>query len=86
MLNDYDTIFATGVFLKPLKVAINGREQWRWIAVSFEDDSFFNGEYINPYTYAETKAGLIIPDEEDDEDCNKEIKAEIERAFNEIFV
>jgi hypothetical protein len=46
MLNDKDTIFATGIFLKHMDVIISDKKQWRWIAVSFEDDSFFNCEYI----------------------------------------
>lgn len=47
-ISSKDTIFATGVFLQPLKCVVNNSEQWRWVAVNFEDDSFFDGEAINP--------------------------------------
>ena len=63
MINSSQTIFSTGVFLKPEKVIINKKEQWRWIAVGFEDDSFLNGNYINPYEYSDTFEGLINTDE-----------------------
>lgn len=63
-ITDTDRIFATGVFLQPVKCTINNIEQWRWIAVGFEDDSFYDGETINPYDYADSIDGLIIPDGE----------------------
>lgn len=59
-----DTIFATGVFLKPVKCVINDIEQWRWIAVSFEDDSYFDGNLIEVYEYSDTFEGLFIHEEE----------------------
>lgn len=65
LISDTDTIFATGVFLQPVKCVINGREQWRWIAASFEDDSYFNGKIINPHEYAENIEGLIIADSDE---------------------
>lgn len=58
-----DYIFSTGVFLKPEKCIINGKEQWRWVAVGFEGDSYLNGEYINVYDYADTLEDLLIPEE-----------------------
>jgi hypothetical protein len=54
-----DTIFATGVFLQPVKCKINGIVQWRWVAVSFEDDSFFNGKIIKPNEYAENLENVV---------------------------
>ncbi len=59
VITDTDKIFATGVFLQPVKCTINGREQWRWVAVDFEDDSFFDGEIINPIEYADDINRLI---------------------------
>jgi hypothetical protein len=41
-------IFATGVFLKPLKLQVGDQAVWHWVAHSFEDDSFYNGELCNP--------------------------------------
>lgn len=60
IISDTDKIFAIGVFLQPVKCTINEKEQWRWVAVSFEDDSFLNGETVNPNEYAENVEGLII--------------------------
>lgn len=58
-VSEKDKIFATGVFLQPVTCIINGKAQWRWVAVGFEDDSFLNGETINPNEYAESIEGLI---------------------------
>jgi hypothetical protein len=61
-LSDIDKIFATGIFLQPVKCTINNVEQLRWVAVGFEDDSFYDGEIINPNEYAENVNDLIIAD------------------------
>ncbi|MBC7798859.1 MAG: hypothetical protein H7Z37_18475 [Pyrinomonadaceae bacterium] len=61
-LSSDDKIFATGVFLQPVKCVINNIEQWRWVAVGFEDDSFFDGEIVEPCDYADDLDGLIITD------------------------
>ncbi len=69
--SESDTIFATGVFLAPLKRLVHGTEEWCWIAVGFEDDSFLNGECINPNESADKLEDLVEyfeDDEEDDED------------------
>jgi hypothetical protein len=63
--SDTDKIFATGVFLQPVKCTINNIEQWRWVAVDFEDDSFYDGEIINPNEYAERIEDLVIADLEE---------------------
>lgn len=60
VITDTDKIFATGVFLQPVKCTINEKEQWRWVTVGFEDDSFYNGEAINPNEYGESVEELII--------------------------
>ena len=65
MISEADKIFATGVFLQPVKCTINSIDQWRWVAVGFEDDSFFDGEIINPIEYAESISDLIISNTED---------------------
>lgn len=64
-ISETDKIFATGVFLQPVKCAINNIEQWRWIAVGFEDDSFYDGEIINPNEYADNISDMIIAETED---------------------
>lgn len=52
-------IFSTGVYLESIECVINGKKQWRWIAVGFEDDSFLDGKVINPIEYAGEKGKLI---------------------------
>lgn len=64
MISETDKIFATGVFLQPVKCTINGLEQWRWVAVDFEDDSFLDGKNINPSEFADKIEDLIIDYEE----------------------
>jgi len=59
VITDKDKIFATGVFLQPVKCTINQVEQWRWVAVGFEDDSYYDGNVIDIYDYADTLEGLI---------------------------
>lgn len=49
-----ESIFATGVYLQPCEIEINGKKQWRWIAIGFEDDSFQNGQPIEINEYAST--------------------------------
>lgn len=63
-LREGDKIFSNGVFLKAMKITINGIEQIRWIVTSFEDTSFFNGSEINVYTYADSAPKLLIEEEE----------------------
>lgn len=57
-----DKIFATGVFLQAIEVEINGKKQWRWIVVDFENETYFNGERIDVYTYANSFENLIEND------------------------
>jgi hypothetical protein len=59
--NNNTQIFATGVHLQAVECTINGIKQWRWIAVNFEDDSFLNGENVQPIEYADVVQGLLKP-------------------------
>ena len=52
-------IFSTGVHLQSVECAINGKKQWRWIAVGFEDDSFLDGKAVNPVEYGNQEEKLI---------------------------
>jgi hypothetical protein len=52
-------IFSTGVHLQSVECVINGKKQWRWVAVGFEDESFLNGEIINPIEYARKQENLV---------------------------
>lgn len=63
IISETDKIFATGVFLQPVNCIINGKQQWRWVAVGFEDDSYLNGERIDVHDYADSLDDLI-PDPE----------------------
>ncbi|WKZ20277.1 MAG: hypothetical protein QY310_06855 [Candidatus Jettenia sp. CY-1] len=36
-ITENDSLFTAGAFIKPVKVVINNKEQWRWIVTSFED-------------------------------------------------
>ena len=58
-LNKNDKIFSTGVHLKPIECIINDEKQWRWIAVGFEDDTYFDGEIIDVLDYADNFDGLL---------------------------
>lgn len=64
IISDTDKIFATGVFLQPVNCVINGKQQWRWVAVGFEDDSFYGGKLIHVYDYADTVEDLVAESEE----------------------
>ena len=53
-------VFATGAFLKPIKVVDGeGKEKWIWYVSEFIDDSFKDGEVYNPIESAETLKSLI---------------------------
>ena len=58
-INNKRVIFSTGVFLESIECIINGKKQWRWIAVKFEDESFLNGKAINPIEYANKNEKLM---------------------------
>lgn len=56
-----DQVYATGVFLQAVELVIEGKKQWRWIAVGFEDDAYFDGKTIELYDYAESFESLFRP-------------------------
>ena len=55
-------IFSTGVRLQAVECTINGQKQFRWLAASFEDDSYQNGNLIIPVEFADTPSNLITKD------------------------
>ena len=61
VLSPRDRIFATGVFLQPVKCTINSKEQWRWVATSFEDDSYYDGITVDPVEYADDIEDMLNP-------------------------
>ncbi len=58
-INQNSVIFATGVHLEPIECIIEGKKQWRWVAVGFQDDTYFNGEIIDVYDYADNFEKLL---------------------------
>jgi len=64
LIDIFDKIFSTGVHLKPIECVINGKKQWRWIVVGFEDETFFEGEIIDVYDFADSFEGLILNENE----------------------
>jgi len=58
-IKNQTTIFSTGVFLESIECTIDGQKQWRWIATSFEDETFLNGKSINSIEYADKKEKLV---------------------------
>ena len=63
-ITEEDKIFSTGVHLKPIECIINGEKQWRWVAVGFEDETFFEGEIIDVYDFADSFEGLFVVENE----------------------
>lgn len=53
------TIFSIGVYLQSVECIVGGKKQWRWVATGFEEESFLNGQAINPIEYAEKQEGLV---------------------------
>lgn len=62
-LRENDKIFCTGAFLQPLEIEVRGVKQWRWVLVGSEDPSYFNGQEIQIYDYANDLQGLLIDEE-----------------------
>lgn len=54
-----NTLYTVGAFLKPMRVEIGGKKQWRWIVIGFEDSTFLDGKEIDVYDYSETIEGLL---------------------------
>ena len=52
-------IFATGAFLKPVKITLDGKSVWIWTVTEFIDDSYKDGITYNPNEFAESKGKLL---------------------------
>lgn len=78
--------FTTGAYIAPL--CIEG--VWCWVVKGFEDDTYYNGQYLGVQPAAAELAGLVDEDEEDDNEgelavclgCARKIPAS--EAHNEI--
>lgn len=62
IIEDGEDVFATGVFLRRDKTVNGG-----WVVMSFEEDTYFNGEIVNSNS---TEEGIeyFTGDEEEEED------------------
>ncbi len=54
-------------YLQAFEVEINGKKQWRWLAVGFEDDTYYDSQTVDLHTYADAFEGLITENNEEDE-------------------
>lgn len=54
-------IFTSGARCAPRKFTDpeTGKTKWHWVVISFEDDSFMEGEYVNPAEIADSREELI---------------------------
>ena len=69
------SIYSTGVFLVPMKIG----ENWHWVAENFMEDSFQDGECINPSEYSATEEGLIdYPDWDKNDEASDAELADLE--------
>lgn len=60
-------IFTDGAFCEPLECVDpeTGQKIWRWVVASFEDDSYMDGEYVEPVNAAKTRSELMNEIESD---------------------
>ena len=62
-----EQIFTTGAYCEPRQwTDADGKTQWRWIVVGFEDDSYQDGDYVSPVVSADTRDNLMEEIDEDD--------------------
>jgi hypothetical protein len=62
-------VFTTGAYLRPIKINTHHGERYVWVVDAFEDDTYLDGDYIDPDSTAKTIAGLVekFSDEEEAE-------------------
>ncbi|GAB1431274.1 hypothetical protein MASR2M18_21090 [Ignavibacteria bacterium] len=53
-------IYSTGVHLIPMKVELNGKEKFIWVADEFEEETFINGKNISPNIISEKIEEMFI--------------------------
>lgn len=57
---DDPILFTTGAYIQPLKVVDNkGNEKWFWVVSEFVDDTFLDGQVLNPRENGLTKDELF---------------------------
>jgi hypothetical protein len=55
-------IYSTGVYLVPLKVSVNGNSRWVWVAEEFDNDTYLDGDLIDPNIMANKLDKVIKKD------------------------
>ena len=60
-------IFTIGAFCEPCKWTDpdTGKVHWRWMVRGFEEDSYMDGDYVDPAEFSDTREGLINKTESD---------------------
>ena len=53
-------IYSTGVHLIPMKVELDGKEKFVWVADEFKDDTFFDGKNVSPKVLANKIEELFV--------------------------
>ncbi|OFX62207.1 MAG: hypothetical protein A2046_00860 [Bacteroidetes bacterium GWA2_30_7] len=64
-LIDKDVIFSDGVYLSPIKIILNEKETWAWVATGFEGQNFYDGVECMPRIFADKYEKLLRFDEDD---------------------
>jgi hypothetical protein len=54
-------LFTTGAYIQPFKVVdAAGNAKWFWVISEFIDDTFLDGEVLNPRENGATKEELLL--------------------------
>jgi hypothetical protein len=54
-------IYTTGAYLRPMEV--DGK--WRWVVMSFNDDSYEDGELVTPTEIGSNQDALILKEDQE---------------------
>lgn len=52
-------VYAQGVYLVPMQVAINGQKMWVWVADEFDEEVYFNSNNASANVLADTIKNLL---------------------------
>jgi hypothetical protein len=54
------TIYSTGVYLIPMKILLNGKERFVWVANEFDNDTFIDGKCVSPIIFSNNFNKMFI--------------------------
>ena len=57
-------MYTTGAYISPQKIKVNGRSIWVWVVDNFEDDTFYNGDYLSVSPVGDKAVVLIDIEDE----------------------